>query len=143
MSRFKESHTEVSAVKDHRVRPAESPLWPHLEEIRSMRRARKSWAAIALQLREAHGIETTRENLYRFFQRAANTTAAPIVAHDTCAPLDSRVITAGRSSNAPIFNPGAFFSKLLRLFFPVSTLAASSPARCWPLHLPLVRFSEQ
>ena len=40
-------------------KPYESPLWQHLETIRSLRRQRKTWAAIAVHLEESHGLKTS------------------------------------------------------------------------------------
>jgi hypothetical protein len=46
-------------------------LWRHLETIRKLRRKRQTWAAIALHLKESHGVETTAETVFKFFKRAA------------------------------------------------------------------------
>jgi hypothetical protein len=45
-------------------------LWRHLETIRKLRRKRQTWAAIALHLKESHGVETTAETVFKFFKRA-------------------------------------------------------------------------
>jgi excisionase family DNA binding protein len=42
-----------------RPKPYQSPLWAHLETIRKLRRKRQTWAAIALHLKESHGVENT------------------------------------------------------------------------------------
>jgi hypothetical protein len=54
-----------------RPKPYQSPLWAHLETIRKLRRKRQTWAAIALHLKESHGVETTAETVFKFFKRAA------------------------------------------------------------------------
>jgi hypothetical protein len=52
-------------------KPYQSPLWAHLETIRKLRRKRQTWAAIALHLKESHGLETTAATVFKFFKRAA------------------------------------------------------------------------
>jgi hypothetical protein len=54
-----------------RPKPYQSPLWAHLETIRKLRRKRQTWAAIALHLKESHGVETTAATVFKFFKRAA------------------------------------------------------------------------
>jgi hypothetical protein len=144
MSEFKEHQTEVSIVKDSGARPAESPLWPHLEEIRSMRRGRKSWAEIASVLRATHGIETSRQNLYQFFQRAAATEAPERqLASPNPAPQASRIIIPDHPEKPAKSNPGAFFRKLVSIFATRESASVKKPAPDhWPLELPLVHFSE-
>jgi len=48
----------------------QSPLWPHLEEIRSWRRARKTWREITLKLRADYGIVLTLQAVQSFFKSA-------------------------------------------------------------------------
>ena len=141
----------MESTAPKRPKPGESPLWPHLETIRSMRRARKSWVVIAFELRKSHGIETTSSTVYRFFKRAADA-AGPLKdatggAKDEApnVPAESpKVIIAGASSNSPESSFKALFRKLAANVF-----KGSSPAVCkavpehWPLDLPLVRFSER
>src|SRR5258705_433821 len=50
-------------------KPYESPLWQHLETIRSLRRQRKTWAAIAAHLEETHGLKTSLRTVRNFFKR--------------------------------------------------------------------------
>lgn len=50
----------------------QSPLWPHLEEIRSLRRARKTWLEIAEHLQQRHGLKITLRAVRNFFVRATN-----------------------------------------------------------------------
>ena len=52
-------------------KPYQSLLWAHLETIRKLRRKRQTWAAIALQLKESHGVGTTAATVFKFFKRAA------------------------------------------------------------------------
>jgi hypothetical protein len=77
MSECNDEKADVALVKRGRVGPGQSPLWPHLETIRSMRRARKSWSSIALYLEEAHDLKTSESSIRRFFQRAAMSGTSP------------------------------------------------------------------
>ena len=52
-------------------KPYQSPLWEHLETIRALRRKHQTWAAIALHLKESHGLKTTSASVLKFFKRAA------------------------------------------------------------------------
>src|SRR5215469_15181613 len=79
MSEDREHQRDVAVVKAGRLGPGQSPLWPHLETIRSMRRARKSWAEIVVHLEQTHGLKCNRESVYRFFKRAAEATRSPNV----------------------------------------------------------------
>jgi hypothetical protein len=54
-----------------RPKPYQSPLWAHLETIRKLRWKRRTWAAIALHLKESYGVETTASTVFKFFKRAA------------------------------------------------------------------------
>ena len=53
------------------AKPYQSPLWKHLETIRTLRWKRQTWAAIALHLKESHGLATTSATVFKFFKRAA------------------------------------------------------------------------
>ena len=52
-------------------KPYESALWRHLDTIRLLRRQRKTWAAIAAHLEEAHGLKTSFRAVHKFFKRAS------------------------------------------------------------------------
>ena len=52
-------------------KPYESALWQHLETIRLLRRQRKTWAAIAAHLEQAHGLKTSIRAVHKFFKRAS------------------------------------------------------------------------
>jgi hypothetical protein len=52
-------------------KPYESALWQHLDTIRSLRRQRKTWAAIAAHLEQAHGLKTSIRAVHKFFKRAS------------------------------------------------------------------------
>jgi hypothetical protein len=52
-------------------KPYESALWQHLDTIRSLRRQRKTWAAIAAHLEQAHGLKTSFQAVHKFFNRAS------------------------------------------------------------------------
>jgi hypothetical protein len=49
-----------------------SPLWPHLDLIRSMRLQRKKWAEIAEHLKDDHGVDVTFRTVRNFFKRATD-----------------------------------------------------------------------
>ena len=66
--------------KDHPVAWG-SPLWPHLELIRSMRRQRKKWADIADHLEADHGVKVTFRTVRNFFKRATDTHRRSTGAH--------------------------------------------------------------
>ena len=59
-------------------RPWRSLLLPHLDEIRAMRRARRTWREIAAHLRATHGIKIAPSNVYRFFKRAVQRRKLPL-----------------------------------------------------------------
>ena len=50
-------------------RPWRSSLWPHLERIRKLRLARKSWLEVAAEL-ETLGVRVSPQAIGRFFDRA-------------------------------------------------------------------------
>jgi hypothetical protein len=52
-------------------KPYESELWRHLDTIRLLRRQRKTWAAIAAHLEQAHGLKTSIRAVHKFFKRAS------------------------------------------------------------------------
>jgi hypothetical protein len=52
--------------------PWQSKLWDHLEEIRSLRRARATWKDIAAHLGEKHGVQITAAAVRNFFVRSRN-----------------------------------------------------------------------
>src|SRR5260370_12789648 len=49
----------------------ESALWEYLDTIRLLRRQRKTWAAIAAHLEQAHGLKTSFRAVHKFFKRAS------------------------------------------------------------------------
>ena len=59
-------------MKNPRSVAYQSPLGPHLEQIRSWRRARKTWREIAELLRKEHGINRTLQAVQSFFKSASN-----------------------------------------------------------------------
>ncbi len=77
-----ESHTQPSSKNELRFqpvrrrppsshpRPYDSPLWPHLDTIRTLRRRRQTWAQIASHLEEVHGLRTSLKTVQLFFKRA-------------------------------------------------------------------------
>lgn len=53
-------------------KPYQSPLWQHLETIRALRRKHQTWPAIALHLKESHGLQATSASVLKFLKRAAS-----------------------------------------------------------------------
>src|ERR1700758_640093 len=69
----------LSMAHDHLPpRPWRSLLLPHLDEIRAMRRARRTWREIAADLRSMHGIKIAPSNVYRFFKRTGQRKKLPL-----------------------------------------------------------------
>jgi hypothetical protein len=81
MSRKKEKPANAKVPQRHPV-AWKSALWPHLELIRSMRRGRKSFQAIADHLAAQHDIlvtyRTVRNFLSRVSERAKKGRALPL-----------------------------------------------------------------
>ena len=50
-------------------RPWRSSLWPHLDRIRKLRLARKSWLEVAAEL-QTLGVQVSPQAIGRFFDRA-------------------------------------------------------------------------
>jgi len=53
-------------------KPFQSKLNPHLDEIRTLRRGRKTWQEIADTITARHGIKTNASSVYEFARRRAN-----------------------------------------------------------------------
>lgn len=76
-----------SFVKNPRPVAYQSPLGPHLEQIRSWRRARKTWREIAELLRKEHGINRTLQAVQSFFKSATSPKRrVPLGFEDSTAP---------------------------------------------------------
>jgi len=76
-----------------RPKPYQSPLWAHLETIRKLRWKRQTWAAIALHLKESHGVETTAATVFKFFKRAAIRSCTDWIhrrSHKHCRSIEAR-----------------------------------------------------
>jgi hypothetical protein len=54
-----------------RPKPHESPLWPHLQLIRTMRLGRHTWAEIAEAIHKAGGPKAAVNTVYQFYKRVA------------------------------------------------------------------------
>jgi len=52
-------------------KPFQSKLNPHLDEIRTARRGRKTWDEIATQLNARHGLTTSGPSVFKFLKRRA------------------------------------------------------------------------
>jgi hypothetical protein len=72
------THAKPKSPAGRKQMPREHPgpwgsvLWDHLDEIRSMRRARKRWLDIETHLRQQHGIRITQRAIRNFFARATD-----------------------------------------------------------------------
>ena len=74
-------------MKNPRPVAYQSPLGPHLEQIRSWRRARKTWREIAELLRKEHGINRTLQAVQSFFKSASSPKRrVPLGFEDSIAP---------------------------------------------------------
>ena len=79
-------------------KPYESALWQHLDTIRLLRRQRKTWAAIAGHLQQAHGLKTSFQAVQKFFKRASGT-QIPLGFND--AGLTARTEGSSKPSTEP------------------------------------------
>jgi hypothetical protein len=70
-ARISERRAPGKRIPRTHPKPYQSLLWAHLETIRKLRRKRQTWAAIALHLKESHGVETTAATVFKVFKRAA------------------------------------------------------------------------
>ena len=60
------------------IQPYRSRLLSHLEEIRQLRRSRRTWRDIAEHLTNKHGIQITAAGVHIFFKRATRRKRAPL-----------------------------------------------------------------
>jgi hypothetical protein len=65
-------------IPDNQTPRFQSPLWPYLEEIRSLRRARKTWHAIAEKMAVDHGVKQTLQGVRLFFKRNGQRKELPL-----------------------------------------------------------------
>jgi hypothetical protein len=79
-------------------KPYESPLWRHLDTIRSLRRQRKTWAAIAVHLEKSHGLKTSLRTVRNFFMRA-RVGRVPLGFDESETPTRTIVLTDAPSTN--------------------------------------------
>jgi hypothetical protein len=84
-------------------KPYESPLWQHLETIRSLRRRRKTWAAIAVHLEESHGLTTSLRTVRNFFKRARSG-RVPLGFNETETPARAIVLTNALDTKNDLFS---------------------------------------
>ena len=68
----KMDHKNPRAMASIHPPPGRSPLWKHLDEIRSMRRARATWEEVAKRIGELEGRTIHHTVIYNFFKRYAN-----------------------------------------------------------------------
>ena len=64
-----ESKPVARRIPKIHAKPYQSPLWKHLETIRTLRRRHETWAEIALHLEDAHGLKVSRATVLKFFER--------------------------------------------------------------------------
>jgi hypothetical protein len=62
------SRAPASVPKEH-PRAWNSALWDHVETIRALRRARKTWKEIGLHLEQAHGLRLAHRTIRNFYVR--------------------------------------------------------------------------
>src|SRR5271166_1685528 len=60
----------VRRIPQIHAKPYQSPLWKHLETIRTLRRKRETWAMIARHLEDTHGLKVSKATVFKFFKRA-------------------------------------------------------------------------
>ena len=60
------------------IQPYRSRLLSHLEEIRQLRRSRRTWRDIAEHLSSKYGIQITAAGVHIFFKRATRRKRAPL-----------------------------------------------------------------
>ena len=84
-------------------KPFHSALWPHLDEIRKMRLARRSWPEIADKLRES-GVRIDRSSVQKFFKRAQKS-KVPLGFSDGVEPRTVQVSVQRVPSDLPMIGP--------------------------------------
>jgi hypothetical protein len=89
-----------------------SALWAHLDTIRAMRRARRTWAEIALVLERDHGIKTSLGTVRNFFKRASANVplgfempanGADKSVHPVAMSVLDEAVEAARDKRQPVF----------------------------------------
>ena len=63
-------YEDCDLVMGEKPKAYRSPLWKHLEEIRSWRRDQETWEAIADRLGVEYGIKISFQSVQSFFKRA-------------------------------------------------------------------------
>jgi len=66
------THNRRPAAGDHHPGPWRSELWPHLDSIRKLRLARRTWAQVAEAIHQAGGPKVAATTCYNFYKRAVN-----------------------------------------------------------------------
>ena len=84
----------------------QSKLWPHLEEIRALRRARKMWPEITEHLRQTHGIHMTYRAVRNFFIRASKRGGKQPFGFADPTPAPAPAQPAAGAKPAPPAKPG-------------------------------------
>jgi hypothetical protein len=58
--------------------PYSSPLWKHVDLIRTMRRGHRTWPEIARCLEREHGLKTSHKTVHGFFKRVVSRNKLPL-----------------------------------------------------------------
>jgi hypothetical protein len=118
-------HKNPRAMARHHPLPHRSPLWKHLELIRSMRLGRHTWEQIADRISEIQGESVHPTTVYNFFKRYADrlkrtgrgqalgfeplpgdaTPAAPGPAQPAAAPAPPSTIAEEQPDYIPVEEP--------------------------------------
>ena len=61
-----------------RPKPFQTPLWEHLDEIRAMRRRKRTWREIAQWLSTEHNISVRHNTVLAFFKRVSRRKQPPL-----------------------------------------------------------------
>lgn len=65
-------HHRRPAAGDAHPGPWRSELWPHLDSIRKLRLARRTWVQVAEAIHQAGGPKLAATTCYNFYKRAVN-----------------------------------------------------------------------
>jgi hypothetical protein len=69
MTKRKASHSQSANVPKEHPRAWNSALWDHVEAIRTLRRARKTWKEIGEHLEREHGLKLAHRTIRNFYVR--------------------------------------------------------------------------
>ena len=112
-----------------------SPLWPHVDEIKSMRKRRQTWREIAEFLEATHGVKTTRGTVQRFFKRAKELKKSLPLGFDTMTgaepgsdtPSEMRKPEPSKTASPEPEDPEAWIDEARALARPKTKLTITKP----------------